>query len=130
MVKSMAKFDYKKQTNSEHIVINGFKIAPAEADDLKSAVSFAGGMREFPVLPPSIPYGRFVVTFNEDGTLVVSRDGVLGDIEFSFDTVDQLIVAINDASQVSADQKKLKPAPRATGGLDMFNSGDIIEGRD
>ena len=126
----MAEFNFKDKTNSEHIVINGFRIAPAEADDLKSAVSFAGGMREFPVLPPSIPYGRFIVTFNEDGTLVVSRDGSLGEIEFSFDTVDQLVVAINDASQISADQKKLKPAPRATGGLDFFNSGDIIEGRD
>lgn len=126
----MAKFDYKKQTNSEHIVINGFKIAPAEADDLKSAISFAGGMRDFPVLPPSIPYGRFVVAFNEGGILVVSRDGALGEIEFSFDTVDQLIVAINDASQVSADNKKLKPSPRATGSLDMFNSGDILEGRE
>ena len=126
----MAEFNFKDKTNSEHIVINGFRIAPAEADDLKSAVSFAGGMREFPVLPPSIPYGRFVVTFNGDGILVVSRDGSLGEIEFSFDTVDQLVVAINDASQISADQKKLKPAPRATGGLDFFNSGDIIEGRD
>ena len=126
----MAEFNFKDKTNSEHIVINGFRIAPAEADDLKSAVSFAGGMREFPVLPPSIPYGRFVVAFNKDGTLVVSRDGSLGEIEFSFDTVDQLVVAINDASQISADQKKLKPAPRATGGLDFFNSGDIIEGRD
>ena len=126
----MAEFNFKDKTNSEHIVINGFRIAPAEADDLKSAVSFAGGMREFPVLPPSIPYGRFVVVFNEDGTLVVSRDGSLGEIEFSFDTVDQLIVAINDASQVSADNKKLKPSPRATGGLDFFNSGDVIEGRD
>ena len=126
----MAEFNFKDKTNSEHIVINGFKIAPAEADDLKSAISFAGGMRDFPSLPPNIHYGRFIVTFNEDGTLIASRDDGLGEIEFSFDLVDQLIVAINDASQVSADQKRLKPSPRATGGLDFFNSGDVIEGRD
>ena len=126
----MAKFNFKDKTNSEHIVINGFKIAPAEADDLKSAISFAGGMRDFPSLPPDIHYGRFIVTFNEDGTLIASRDDGLGEIEFSFDTVDQLIVAINNAAKVSADNKKLKPSPRATGGLDMYNSGDVIEGRD
>lgn len=126
----MAEFTFEVNTNSERIVIDTLEIAPAEADDLKSAISFAGGMREFPGLPPQISYGRFSVAFNEDGTLVVSRIDGPGKIAFSFDTVDKLILAVNKAAQVSLDQKTLRPAPRATGGLDMFNSGDVIEGRD
>ena len=121
---------FKTVADSEFIEIDGFRIAPGEADVLKSAISFAGGMREFPSLSPSIPYGRFVVTFSEDGTLVVSRAGVPGGITFSFDTVDQLVLTISKAAQLSMDRKTLKPAPRATGALDFFNSGDIIEGRD
>ncbi len=126
----MAEFEFSKHTTSEKIVIDDFVISPAEADDLKAAVSFAGGMRGFAVLPPEINYGRFTVHFNEDGTLIVNRDDKPGEIIFSFDTIDQLILAISAASDISINKKILRPAPRAVGSLSMFNSGDIIEGRD
>lgn len=123
----MAEFEI--DTNSEWITIEGVKFAPAEADNLKSAISFAGGMREFPGLPPFIEFEQFTVEFNENGTLRVFRAGSPGEITFSFDTVDGLIVAINTAAGICLDQKRLRPSPRHSGSLDMFNSGDIIEGR-
>ena len=124
----MAEFEI--DTNSEWITIEGVKFAPSEADHLTSAVSFAGGMREFPGLPPSIEFEQFTVAFSEDGTLRVAR---IGDestcITFNFDTVDNLIVAINTATGICLDQKRLRPSPRHAGSLDLFNSGDVIEGR-
>ena len=121
--------EFTVDTNSEWITIDGVKFAPAEADNLKSAVSFAGGMKDFPSLPPSMPFEQFVVEFNEDGTLRVCRSGSPGEITFSFDTVDTLILAIQKASEICLDQKRLRPSPRHVGSLDMFNSGDVIEGR-
>ena len=123
----MAEFEV--DANSEWITIEGVRFAPAEADALKSAVSFAGGMRDFPRLPPSMPFEQFTVEFNEDGTLVVFRTGSPGNITFSFDTVDQLVLAIQQATDICLDQKKHRPSPRHSGSLDMFNSGDVIEGR-
>ena len=121
--------DFKIDADSEIIRINGFAFAPAEAEGLKNAVSFAGGMREFPALPPTIEYGAFTVQFNEDGTLVLTRTRGQGKIEFSFDTVDALVQTINAALGISVDLKRLKPSPRHAGSLSMFNSGDVIEGR-
>jgi len=122
--------EFTLDTNSEWITIEGLRFAPAEADTLKSAVSFAGGMREFPGLPPFIEFEQFTVHFFEDGTLVVSRITEPGnEIGFSFDTVDTLILAIQKATEICLDQKRLKPSPRHVGSLDMFNSGDVIEGR-
>lgn len=121
--------DFKVEADSEYIRIDGFTFAPAEADVLKAAVSFAGGMREFPQLPPRIPYETFVVAFSEDGTLTLSRaNGEGGEIKFSFDTVDKLVMAVSNASDISIDKKRHDPSPRHAGSLDMFNSGDIIEG--
>ena len=116
-------------TNSEWITIEGVKIAPAVADNLKAAVSFAGGMREFSRIPPSIDFEQFTVQFFEDGTLRVSRSGSPEEITFSFDTVDTLILTIQKATEICLDQKRLRPSPRHSGSLDMFNSGDVIEGR-
>ena len=121
--------DFTVDTNSEWITIDGVRIAPAEADNLKAAVSFAGGMRDFPRLPPSIPFEQFTVQFFEDGTLVATRTGYPEEIRFSFDTVDELILTILQATEICLDQKRLRPSPRHSGSLDMFNSGDVIEGR-
>jgi len=122
--------NFKVEADSEFIRIDGFTFSPAEADSIKSAASFAGGMREFPALPPKVAFGAFVVEFNEDGALRLSREsGVGGKIEFSFDTVDQLVVVIDIASGVSIDKKRHSPSPRHAGSLDMFNSGDVIEGK-
>ena len=65
--------DFTIDTNSEWITVEGLRFAPAEADNLKSAVSFAGGMRDFPGLPPFIEFEQFTVEFTEDGTLRVAR---------------------------------------------------------
>jgi hypothetical protein len=122
--------DFEIEADSEYIKIDGFTFAPAEADDVKAAISFAGGMREFPALPPGIPYGSFSVAFHEDGTLALTRTGQNDPkLVFSFDTVDKLIVAISDASLMSIDKKRHSPSPRHAGSLDMFNSGDVIEGK-
>ena len=126
----MAEFEFSKRTTSEKIVIDDFEITPAEAAELKSAISFAGGMREFPRLPKKLPYGRFEVHFKEGGTLTVTRIDQPGEIIFSFDTVDKLILAITSAANISINKKILSPAPRAVGSIAMFNSGDVIEGRD
>jgi hypothetical protein len=121
---------FKIEADSELIRIDGFQIAPGEADSLKEAVSFAGGMREFPGLPPYIDHGKFRVHFFEDGTLTLSREGGTGTkLEFNFDRIDELVIAINTASAISVDRKRLNPSPRHAGSLEMFNSGDIIEGR-
>jgi len=124
--------DFKIDADSEIIRIEGFAFVPAEADGLKSAISFAGGMRDFESLPPFIEYGPFLVQFHEDGTLVVSRvsGGSAGsEIRFSFDSVDQLVLAINSAVATSVDLKRLRPSPRSTGAVGIYNSGDVIEGR-
>ena len=127
MVNSMAEF--KVEADSEYIRIDGFTFSPAEADTVKAAVSFAGGMRDFPQLPPRIPYEAFIVEFSEDGTLTLKRSGDESTcITFSFDTVDQLVLAVAAASGISVDKKRHDPSPRHAGSLDMFNSGDIIEG--
>lgn len=121
---------FEIEADSEFIKIDEFQIAPGEADALKSAVSFAGGMREFPGLPPHIDFVQFRVSFFEDGTLTLTRaDNSGATLNFSFDTVDELVVAINTALGVSVDKKRLNPSPRHAGSLDMWNSGDIIEGR-
>jgi len=103
-------------------------IAPAEADALKSAVSFAGGMRDFPALPPQINYEQFTVRFFEDGTLVVARATGQGEIRFDFDQVDELMLAINQILGVSIDLKRLSPSPRCVGDPGFNTSGDVIEG--
>jgi len=124
--------EFKIDADSEVIRIDGFAFVPAEADTLKSAVSFAGGMREFDALPPFIEYGQFLIQFSEDGTLVASRSNKetgVGEIKFSFDSVDQLVLAINSALATSTDLKKLRPSPRSVGAIGMYNNGDIIEGR-
>ena len=122
--------EFTVDTNSEWITIEGLTFAPAEADSLKSAVSFAGGMREFSKFPPSIDFEQFTVHFFEDGTLVVSRTTEPGnEIGFSFNTVDTLVLAIQKATNICLDQKRHRPSPRHSGSLDMFNSGDVIEGR-
>jgi hypothetical protein len=121
--------DFKITATSELITIDGLTIAPAEADHLKSAVSFAGGMRDFPGLPPKIDYEQFHVHFHEDGTLVVTRAvGQGGDIRFNFDRVDELVLVINQALGISIDKKKLSPSPRCVGDPGFHASGDIIEG--
>lgn len=121
---------FEIEADSEFIKIDGFTIVPGDADKLKSAVSFAGGMRDFPSLPPYIDSGSFRVKFFEDGTLTVGRwndESVY--IKFDFNSVDELVLAINTASEISVDRKRLNPSPRHAGSLEMFNSGDIIEGR-
>jgi hypothetical protein len=121
---------FKIEADSEFIRIDGFQIAPGEADHMKSAVSFAGGMREFKGLPPHIPFEQFKVSFFEDGSLVLERlNGTGSTLKFDFNRVDELVIAINTASEISVDRKRLNPSPRHAGSLDMFNSGDIIEGR-
>lgn len=121
--------EFKIEADSEYIRVDGFTFAPAEADTVKAAVSFAGGMRDFPALPPRIPYEAFVVDFSEDGTLSMSRaNGEGGSIEFSFDTVDQLVLAVSTATDISIDKKRHDPSPRHAGSLSLFNSGDVIEG--
>ena len=121
---------FKIEADSEVIKIGEFQIAPGEADSLKAAVSFAGGMREFPGLPEGINHGKFRVNFFESGDLTVTRvDGSGATLKFNFNTVDELVIAINTASEISVDRKRLNPSPRHAGSLDMFNSGDIIEGR-
>jgi hypothetical protein len=121
--------EFKVEATSEAIQIDGLRIAPAEADALKAAVSFAGGMRDFPALPPLINFEQFVVHFNEDGTLIVNRATGPGDIRFSFDTVDTLILTISAAVGTSIDKKRLDPSPRAVGDPGFHDSGDVIEGR-
>jgi hypothetical protein len=121
---------FKIEADSEYIKVDGFTIAPGEADNLKSAISFAGGMREFPGLPPYIPFGQFKVSFFEDGTLTLERlDGTGTTLKFDFNRVDELVLAINTASEISVDKKRLNPSPRHAGSLEMWNTGDIIEGR-
>ncbi len=122
--------DFKIEADSEFIKIDDLQIAPGEADTLKSAVSFAGGMREFPALPEDINFMQFRVGFYEDGTLTIARtDGSGSTLKFHFDMVDELIIAVNTALGISVDKKRLNPSPRHAGALEMYNTGDIIEGR-
>lgn len=122
--------DFKVTADSEIITIDGLTIAPAEADNLKSAISFAGSMRDVPNLPAKIDFEQFVVRFFENGTLIVNRaaGGESGEIKFSFDTVDQLVVTITSALGVSIDKKRLSPSPRSVGDPGFYDQGDIIEG--
>ncbi len=121
---------FKIEADSEFIDIDNFRIAPGEAEKLQAAVSFAGGMREFPGLPPFIDSHQFRVSFFENGDLEVSRvDGTGTTLKFDFNTIDELVVAVNTALGISVDRKRLNPSPRLSGSLDFFNSGDVIEGR-
>ncbi len=118
--------DFKVTADSEVITIEGLTIAPAEAESLRSAISFAGAMQEIPNLPPQIDYEQFVVQFFEDGSLIVSRsNGPGGSIKFSFNTVDQLVVTITSALGISVDAKRLRPSPRAVGDPGFLSEGEI-----
>jgi hypothetical protein len=87
-------------------------------------------MREVSNLPPQIDYEQFVVQFFEDGTLIVNRaSGVDGKIEFSFNTVDKLVSAVESALGISLDAKRLRPSPRSVGDPGFMADGDVIEGR-
>jgi hypothetical protein len=71
-----------------------------------------------------------VVEFYEDGTLIVKRqDGSGGRLEFAFNTVDELVVAVNQAVEISRDAKRLRPSPRVTSSNLFGKEGDVIEGR-
>jgi len=121
---------FKIEADSELIRIDGFQIVPGEAGAFKSAVSFAGGMREFPGLPPYIDHGSFRVNFFEDGSLSLERlNSSVPALNFSFDTVDELVLAVDTALGISVDKKRLDPSPRSSGSLSVWNTGDIIEGR-
>jgi hypothetical protein len=122
--------DFEIEADSETIKVDGFEIAPAEGEVLTKAISFAGGMRDFPRLPPQIGFPPFVVEFYEDGTLVVKRANGTGEkLKFAFNTVDRLINAVNRAVEISRDAKRLRPSPRVTSSNLFGNEGDIIEGR-
>jgi hypothetical protein len=122
--------DFKIEADSEDIKIDGFKIAPAEGVELSKAISFAGGMRDLPYLPPAITFPPFTVSFFEDGTLAIKRvDGTGGEIKFAFNTVDQLVLAVNTAVEISRDHKRLRPSPRANTSNLFGEEGDVIEGR-
>jgi hypothetical protein len=124
----MSKFEI--EADSETIKVDGFEIAPAEGEVLTEAISFAGGMRDFPRLPAQIKFPPFVVDFYEDGTLVARRsNGIGGRLEFAFNTVDQLVVAVNQAVEISRDAKRLRPSPRVTSSNLFGKEGDVIEGR-
>jgi hypothetical protein len=121
----MAEFEI--EADSETIKIDGFEIAPAEGAVLSEAISFAGAMRDIPRLPEKIDFPPFRVFFSEDGTMAVKRvDGSGGVIEFAFNTVDQLLVAVNQAIEISLDRKRLAPSPRVTSGDLYANEGEII----
>lgn len=118
--------DFEVVADSENITIDGLTIAPAEAESLRSAVAFAGSMREITPLPPKIDYEQFVVEFFEDGTLVVQRaSGDGGTISFSFSTVDQLVSTVTSALGVSVDKKRLRPSPRSVGDPGFMADGEI-----
>ena len=119
--------DFEVTADSEIITIDGLTLAPAEADNLKAAVSFAGSMRDVSPLPPQIDYVQFVVRFFEDGTLIVNRaSGEGGEIKFSFKTVNELVVAVTSAIGISIDRKRLRPSPRSVGDPGFATDGDII----
>jgi hypothetical protein len=121
--------DFKVEADSEFIVIDGFRFAPAEADRLKQAVSFAGSMRDLPRLPPEISFEQFTISFFEDGTLTVRRaTDVGGEIKFSFNTVDILVTTIESALGISIDRKRLRPSPRSVGDPGFLADADLIEG--
>ena len=122
--------NFKIEADSEDIKIDDFQIVPAEGAVLTEAISFAGGMRDFPGLPPQIEFPPFTVSFYEDGALVVRRaNGTGSELKFAFNTVDQLILAVNQAVEVSRDQKRLRPSPRVTSSNLFGKEGDVIEGR-
>jgi hypothetical protein len=126
----MAKSRFEIEADSENIRIDGFEISPAEAAKLSEAVGFAGGVRDFPRLPDKMEFPPFLLTFSEDGTIIVRRaNGTGGKIEFSFSSVDELIVAVQQATAISVDQKRLRPSPRVTSSNLFGNEGDVIEGR-
>ena len=122
--------DFKIEADSEIITIENLTIAPAEGATLSEAISFAGAMRDIPRLPPQVGFPPFVVNFYEDGSLVVKRaDGTGGEIKFAFNTVDELVLAVNSAVEVSRDHKRLRPSPRVTSSNLFGKEGDVIEGR-
>ena len=122
--------DFKIKADSEIITIENLTIAPAEGATLSEAISFAGAMRDIPRLPPQVGFPPFVVNFYEDGSLVVKRaDGTGGEIKFAFNTVDELVLAVNSAVEVSRDHKRLRPSPRVTSSNLFGKEGDVIEGR-
>jgi hypothetical protein len=123
--------EFETTADSEIITIDGLTIAPAEADNLKGAVSFASSMREIPNILDlgEINFQQFVVHFYEDGNLVVRRaDNTGGAINFTFSNADHLIATITSALGISIDRKKLRPSPRSVGDPGFMADGDIIEG--
>ena len=121
---------FKVSLSPDFISINGFSFSPAEGEKMKSAVSFARGMRDFEALPPSINFELFTVSFFEDGRLELTRQGSPSRIEFSFDLSDTLVDAVSNAVAMYVDNQKLSPGrPKRQGFAPTMQTGDVIEGR-
>lgn len=99
---------YQNHIDLEH---NGsvFRFRPAEAEQVKSILSMAGGMEHFDALPPKIAYSPFMVRFFEDNHLELVRKGDEEGLSFDWGQIDAIITTITEAVKVSVDDKKGKP---------------------
>lgn len=106
----------------------GFSFSPAESTKLTGLIGFAGSMAELKALPEEISDPPFVIKFTEDGTHQVTRENSEATISFTFETIDEIIQALNTFIGIALDMQRITPNPIPRGG---FGPGapDIIDGR-
>ena len=103
--------------------------SPAEATALINLVSLALQASNLPAVPPVLNSKPFMVTFNEDETVVISRqtDPSKG-LSFTANTGDALIAAINTGLKSYVDDLRIRGGAR--GGVSSHNPKEpIISGR-
>lgn len=111
--------NFKASVTSHDIVINDFRFAAAEADKLKELVGIAGKMGGLKALPPEITNPPFEIRFYENGSMDLLRSNNNDSINFSFDTVDELVKTVTESIKMNNDARTLNPQPRGTGSIDL-----------
>ncbi len=109
--------EWKAYITSSGVVLDEFKFSPAEKDKITGLLGIVGGMASFKAFPPEIGDPPFEVQFKEDGNHHLIREFSGDCIHFTFEQVDELIKAGQEATAVSVDIQKLSPTypPRYDG---------------
>ncbi len=115
----------------KNIEINGtFKLQTGEAAKINSLLGIAMGMKELPVLPPSIGDPPFTVGFSATGDAKLSRSDNAGFVHFKFSDVDDLVVGLTEAINIHIDNVRIKGPQGNAGLVDLRATGaDTFEGR-
>jgi len=96
-------------------------LTPFEVDKITQLIGIALGMEKAEALPSHINNSPFVIRFFEDHTLRLEAKDRDGSVRFTFAGGDSVIKALQQAREMSLDERRLGGSPRGTaGGMTEF----------